>query len=127
MPGPPMHRRPSPYGAAVTRVWPWITTLKAVLSSPVVVRTTVSAGVVVPLATRCAPRVAAELSQPLPVAPLFAHGQGAERPSPAHRLVPSSGWQTGLTVRNPSTPASTIEGVPPSFAVKRTRIVDVKV
>src|SRR5262245_45400120 len=97
---------PSPYGAGATTVVPWIKTPVAFELSPVVGSTTVSDGVVAPLATSTAPRVPAEFSQPWPVAPLFAQGQGAVTPSPVHEIVPSSGWHTERCVRNPSMPAS---------------------
>src|SRR6187399_1407760 len=93
---PPMQRSPSPNPIGIpSTAEPCRKALEEVGSSPVEVSTTVS-GLTVPLAVSRAPPVAAELSHPRPVAPVFAHGQGALHSPPSPKQKGNS--QVGQTV-----------------------------
>src|SRR5688572_33402377 len=75
-----------------------------------------------PAAPSKAPDAQTELAQPRPRPPLLPRGQGIVDPSPAQNEVIE---HVRRDTRKPSTPASTMLCVPPSFAVKRTRAFDV--
>src|SRR5829696_1683181 len=85
---PATQRTPSPNTTPFARLaLPWRKIESAIGVSPEEVSTTVS-GLVEPLAASTAPPVPTELLQPLPGAPVFAHGQAvASVPSPKQKAV----------------------------------------
>src|SRR6185369_3495817 len=86
---------------------------------PVQVRTIVSAASeAVPVADRFAPPGWAEFEQPLPAAPLLAHGQGVPVPSPKHIEVNPVSLQLARRSHTPDDPTDPIS-VGPMSAVAR--------
>src|SRR5688572_2069735 len=83
---PPTQRRPSPKATGAIDALPWRKMLLAVGSSPDAESSSVSfASEALPAATRSAPPVPAELSQPRGLTPLLPQGQAASRPSPGQK------------------------------------------